>query len=1527
MKLRILPSIIIACLCVSASHAIEAGDVAIVGYNTSGTPDSFAILVLKDLPAGTVFYINDNEIASDGGTSFTDLAEMEASFTVKPNQTIAAGTVITLPWGAAAVDTAAYNYSSTSGAGLGNNNDEIYIYTASAITSTTPTAFIYAAKIGNSTSSRPSGLTNGTTFIAPTGAAARYKTTGATYSGTAAELLSAIGNTASNWEASAPGTWTFTVGAAATTMTLGVSPNSFSESASNPAATGTVTLSASSASPVVVSLSSSDTSEATVPATVTIPANQTSATFDVTAVDDTLVDGNQTVTLTASATGVASATSVITVQDDGDLPPPANVLTVSVSPSTFSESAASAATGTVTRSVSSASPLVVTLSSSDTSEATVPTTVTILANETSATFSVTPVNDVIPDGNQTVTITATATDATSGTTNVTVQDDGDVFMSKGHLAFTAFNADEDGFAMVALKEIPANSIVYFTDNEWSGTAFNTGEGYLSWNTGASAIAAGTVIRFSSIDTTSLAASVGTLARVAVANNTNWGFSASEDSMYAYQADTVTGTPVFLAAICNKSFGTSTAGYLTNTGLSLGDGAVESGYSGGSDFMEYTAARNDQATFDAYLSKVSTFSGNWTDGADGVFATTVPNTTAFTLKPVVTSVDLSKYVRVGRYGLPEPIRTPLPANTPVGNLLCQEASGVTYNWDTDTLFIVGDGGKSVTQVSKTGALIDTMTLAAGNSPQGTEFYDTEGITYIGNGQFVMSEERDRKLVKFTYAAGTTLTRADAQTVQIGTFIGNVGTEGLSYDPYSSGFICVKEISPIGLFQTGVDFTAGTATNGSATTTNSTNLFDPALLGMSDTADVFALSNLPSLSGKAQEGNLLVLSQENGRVVNVDRSGTVSSTLNIAAVVGDTLSVADMQHEGLTMDRDGVLYIVNENGGGDIDHPELWVYAPSSLPNQAATAVTLSNSTSSIDENTSTQSPIKVADLIVTDDGLGTNVLSISGADAASFVITGSSLYLKAGVVLDYETQTSYSITISADDATVGSTPDATVNYTLAVGNIEPEAVTGPALVITEVAPWSSSNSGTDLAVDWFEVTNVSNAAVSISGWKVDDSSALFANAAALTGVTSIAPGESVIFMETSDLVTKSAAFKSLWFGSNVPAGLQIGSYSGSGLGLSSAGDGVVLFDANGVKKAAVSFGASPTGPTFSTFENGAGLNDQAISQLSQSGIYGAAAASADANQVGSPGSIGKLFVSEIAPWSSGNSPVQADWFELTNKSARTWDLTGWKMDDNSQSPVGAVALNGVSSIAPGESVIFIESATPVSAVAAFKSNWFGSNVPAGLQIGTYTGSGVGLGSGGDAVNVYDSANTLRASVSFGASPTTAPFTTFDNTAGLNGVAITTFSATSINQAFVAANNSSEIGSPGVCVIQSGVTFASWLSANGFTSSNIDGDSDNDGLKDRAEFYFNSNPNSSANGSNLPAVVKNGANLELRFSRTNNLAGVTGVLVCSTTLEGTWSRAVEGVDYEVVTETTQGAQTNVVYRLLGTATAKFFRFEIQ
>ncbi len=130
------------------------------------------------------------------------------------------------------------------------------------------------------------------------------------------------------------------------------------------------------------------------------------------------------------------------------------------------------------------------------------------------------------------------------------------------------------------------------------------------------------------------------------------------------------------------------------------------------------------------------------------------------------MDLSVYVRVGRFDLPEPTRTTPPANS----LLAQEVSAVTYNWDTDTLFVVGDGGTSVVQVTKTGQLIDSMTLAPGGSPQGTDFYDPEGLTYVGNGKFVMvggagSAGRPVHLRRRAPRSPG----ADAQTVKLGTFV--------------------------------------------------------------------------------------------------------------------------------------------------------------------------------------------------------------------------------------------------------------------------------------------------------------------------------------------------------------------------------------------------------------------------------------------------------------------------------------------------------------------------------------------------------------------------------------------------------------------------------------------------------------------------------------------------------------------------------------------------------------------------------------
>ncbi len=111
------------------------------------------------------------------------------------------------------------------------------------------------------------------------------------------------------------------------------------------------------------------------------------------------------------------------------------------------------------------------------------------------------------------------------------------------------------------------------------------------------------------------------------------------------------------------------------------------------------------------------------------------------------------------------------------------------------------------------------------------------------------------------------------------------------------------------------------------------------------------------------------------------------------------------------------------------------------NDAPTAVALANTTTSINENTDTGAGIKVADIQVADDDLGTNTLGLVGADAAFFEIVGSELRLKAGV-LDFESKSSYSVQVTVDDPAIGSTPDATSTvFTVNVNNLnEPPNVT-------------------------------------------------------------------------------------------------------------------------------------------------------------------------------------------------------------------------------------------------------------------------------------------------------------------------------------------------------------------------------------------------------------------------------------------------------------------------------------------------------
>lgn len=166
-----------------------------------------------------------------------------------------------------------------------------------------------------------------------------------------------------------------------------------------------------------VNLSSDLTDRLAVPATVTIPAGQDSVTFIGSPVDDSLLNGNSPVIVTASATGFTSGSSTVTVKDND-----AGTLELtSSSPDVAENAGTDALTFTITRTSNDlAQPLVLALSSSDPSHLTVASTVTIPANTVSATFTGSPVSDLIVDANTHVVVTAVALGFNDATMTVTV---------------------------------------------------------------------------------------------------------------------------------------------------------------------------------------------------------------------------------------------------------------------------------------------------------------------------------------------------------------------------------------------------------------------------------------------------------------------------------------------------------------------------------------------------------------------------------------------------------------------------------------------------------------------------------------------------------------------------------------------------------------------------------------------------------------------------------------------------------------------------------------------------------------------------------------------------------------------------------------------------------------------------------------------------------------------------------------------------------------------------------------------------
>jgi hypothetical protein len=177
-------------------------------------------------------------------------------------------------------------------------------------------------------------------------------------------------------------------------------------------------------------------------------------------------------------------------------------------------------------------------------------------------------------------------------------------LSPGDLAFTGFNADgTDNLAFVVLADIPANTVIYFTDNQWNGTGFlNQNEAFWSW-TNPAITPAGTVIRLDNLSTASIATNFGT---ATFGTSPSKGLAESNEAVFAYLGSNESTPTTFLGAIGNDSVASSALS-LTGTGLTNGTNCLF--ISGDEDIMAYTGLRDGSEAFFDYQAAIFT-EFNW-----------------------------------------------------------------------------------------------------------------------------------------------------------------------------------------------------------------------------------------------------------------------------------------------------------------------------------------------------------------------------------------------------------------------------------------------------------------------------------------------------------------------------------------------------------------------------------------------------------------------------------------------------------------------------------------------------------------------------------------------------------------------------------------------------------------------------------------------------------------------------------------------------------------------------------------------------
>jgi len=227
-----------------------------------------------------------------------------------------------------------------------------------------------------------------------------------------------------------------------------------------------------------------------------------------------------------------------------------------------------------------------------------------------------------------------------------------------------------------------------------------------------------------------------------------------------------------------------------------------------------------------------------------------------------------------------------------NGIDKDLSGITFNWDTDSLFAVIDESPVIFELSRQGVLLRKIKLKG--------FEDLEGICYLGKGKIAVVEERRRCIVFIAIDPSTDTIEKKNQKI-ISPMPGeydNRGFEGIACDIENGNIYVAKERRPRKIIKiSGIKFEPLELNR-----IEISNLWDTEPTGLK-------MRDFSGLHFDTATGHLLILSDESRVLAEITPRGVKVGILNLGK--GDAgLSAGIPKPEGVTMDRNGTIFIASE-----------------------------------------------------------------------------------------------------------------------------------------------------------------------------------------------------------------------------------------------------------------------------------------------------------------------------------------------------------------------------------------------------------------------------------------------------------------------------------------------------------------------------------------------------------------------------------------------------------------------------------------